>query len=153
MFFSHVCDSVHREGVFVPACTTGHMTGVSVQGGPCPGGSLSRGLSVQGVSVWGSLSRGSLSRGFLSRGSLSRGYLSGGLCPGCLCPGQSLSRAVSVQGVSVQGDPPTETLPLYGNARAVRILLECLLWLKLFFKIIRFSSAEGTFWKKYESKY
>ena len=32
--FTPVCDSVHRRGVSVPACTTGHMTrGVSVQYG------------------------------------------------------------------------------------------------------------------------
>ena len=43
--FSQVCvkNSVHRGGVSVPACTTGHMTrgslsrGVSTQGGLCQG--------------------------------------------------------------------------------------------------------------------
>ena len=41
---------------------------------------------------------------------------------GCLCPEGSLSRrGVSVQGDLCQGDP------LYGNMRAVRILLECIL--------------------------
>ena len=91
--------------------------GVSVQGGLCPGGSLSGGLS-RGVSVWRDLCPG---------GSLSRG----------LCPVGSLSIGVTVWGVSVlgrslsnsgfcQGDPPTEN-PLYGNARAGRILLECIL--------------------------
>ena len=41
-----------------------------------------------------------------------------GLCPGVggLCPG----------GVSVRETPPTETPP-YGNVRAIRILLECIL--------------------------
>ena len=61
------------------------VQGVSVQGGLCPGGSLSRGVSVQGaslsrgVSVQGaSLSRGvSVKGGSLSRGSLSTGSLSG----------------------------------------------------------------------------
>ena len=40
----------------------------------------------------------------------------GGLCPGGLCPGGSLSGRVSIR----------ETPP-YGNERAVRILLECIL--------------------------
>ena len=46
--FSEACvkNSVPREGVFVPACTTGHMT---TEGGLCPeGGYLSGAVSVQG---------------------------------------------------------------------------------------------------------
>ena len=88
-----VCDSVHRVGVSVPACTTGHITeGVPVQRGLYPGGSLSRGVSVHGGSLSRGISvqRGSLSRGGLfPEGSLSRrdlfpegGSLSGGLCQG-----------------------------------------------------------------------
>ena len=63
----------------------------SIQGGLCPGGSLSggtslprgvyireRGVSVQGVSIWG-------------RGSLSMGIsVWGRLCPGVLCQGEPL---------------------------------------------------------------
>ena len=72
--------------------------------------------------------------------------MQGGLCPGGLCPGglfpgisvqgglclgrvsgwgvsvQGSLRGVSVQGGLCQGDP----LP-YGNVRAARILLECIL--------------------------
>ena len=113
--FTPVCDSVHR--------------GVSVQGGvSAQGGSLSKGE--------GSLSKGegSLSKG---EGSLSKGDL----CPGALCPrGVSVQGGgVSVQGVSVQGGSlfrgqrglcPGGSLsgrPLYGNVRAVRTLLECIL--------------------------
>ena len=65
------------------------------------------------------MTRGSLSRGSLSRGSLSRGLsvqgdvCPGGLCPGGLCPGGSLL-----------GNPLP---PSYGNERAVRILLECII--------------------------
>ena len=44
-----------------------------------------------------------------------------GLCRGGLCPW-----VVSVWGGLCQGTPPRET-PLYGNERAVRILLECIL--------------------------
>ena len=48
--FTPVCHSVHRVGVSVQACTTGHMTrgvsvqgrGVSVRGGLCLGWSLSQ---------------------------------------------------------------------------------------------------------------
>ena len=88
----NLCTSIHHryhdqgvpvQGVSVPACITGHMTG-GLSGGLCPGGegSLSRGVSMQG-----------------------------GLCQGGLCLG----------GISVR-----ETLPtLYGNERAVSILLEC----------------------------
>ena len=74
--------------------------GVSVWGGPCPGGlcpgrSLSRWVSVQGslsrgVSVQGSLCpRGSLSRGLCPWGvSVLGGLCLGGLCPwGGLCHG------------------------------------------------------------------
>ena len=89
-------------GVSVPACTTGHMTGVSVQGisvwrvsvqgiylgGLCLGESV-QGVSVQEVSVQGGsmsrgvcVQRGSVQGGSLSRRALSSGSLSGGLCPG-----------------------------------------------------------------------
>ena len=59
--------------------------------------------------------------------------LKGGLCPGGLCPVGSLSRGVSVQSglcperVSLKGGLCQGDLPLYGNVRAVRILLECIL--------------------------
>ena len=86
-------------GVYVPACTTGHMTGGGgfCPGGLCPGslypgGSLFRGVSVQ---------RGYLSQGFLSRETVSRGR---GLCRGGgLCPG----------GVSVRETPSTVTSGQY----------------------------------------
>ena len=60
------------------------------------------------VSVQGGLCRGSLSGGSLSMGISVWGVsVHGGLCPGGLC----------------LGDPP----PPYGNERAVRILLGCIL--------------------------
>ena len=77
--------------------------GVSVQGGLCPGGSLSRGVSVQG-----SLSTGFLSGRFSVRSWVSvwRWSLSGGgLCPRGLC---------------LMGIPE----PLYSKQRAVRFLKE-----------------------------
>ena len=85
------------------------------------GGLLSRGVTVQ----VGSLSRGSLSRGVFS--------VHWGLCPGGidLCPVGSLSR-VSVQGESLSKgvsvrETPLDKGPLYGNERAIRILLEGIL--------------------------
>ena len=118
----------------VPACTTCHMTRGSLQG-----------VSVQGVSVRGIeglLFKGCLSRGLCPVTSLSRGvsvqgilYL-GGLCLGGVCPGESLSRGLgslsrglgSLSRGSMLGRPRwTEPSPLYGNERAVRILLECIL--------------------------
>ena len=105
---------------------------VSVRGGVCLGrgvsiwkeGSLSgEGVSVSGgVSVWGGglcPREGSLSgEGVCVWGSQP----GGGLCPrewslvqGGLCPGSL------VQGGLCHRDPP------YGNERAVRILLECIL--------------------------
>ena len=115
-----VSHSVHR-GVYVPACTTGHMTrGISVWGGG--GGSLSRGVSVQdlGVSVqdWeisvqggGSLSRvGDLCPGW-GRVSVQGG---GGSCSGWgggLCPGWGRT---SVQGgVSVQRGRGVYPVPVW----------------------------------------
>ena len=99
----HRCLSVQREGgVSVVSVQGGLCPGRSLSGvfflggGLCPGGSLSR----QGVSVHGDLCPG---RGVSAQGGLCSG---GGLCPG---------------GVSVR-----ET-PKYGNERAVRILLECIL--------------------------
>ena len=78
VMFSQACakNSVHGEGVSVPACTTGHMTreGVPVQGGLCPGG-----LCPGGLCPSGSLSRSV----FFHRGPLSGGGVSvqgEGLC-------------------------------------------------------------------------
>ena len=121
VMFLHLC-VILFTGVSVPACTTGHMTrGVSVQEESLlEGVSLSGGwVSVQGVSVqWESLSRRvSVQRGSLCGvsvlGSLSEGSLSRG---GSLCPGGSLLRR----------PPGQRPHPLYGNNRAVRILLECI---------------------------
>ena len=99
-----VSHSVHRrEGVSVPACTTGHMTWGSLFGWVSV-----QGVSVQGVSVWGGVS---------VQGVPVRGVsVQGGLC-----------LMVSVQGVSVRETPQTET-PLYGNERVLHILLECILF-------------------------
>ena len=59
---------------------------------------------------------------------------------GGLCLGGSLSRGVSVQGGwgLCQGDPLPRQRPPYGNERAVRILLECILvhYLRNFFSLI-----------------
>ena len=96
--------------------------GISAQGGVCldgclnrwvlctrgwylsRGGSLSRRVSVQGVSVQREVS------------------VQGSLCTeGGLCPGESLYRGWSLSGGSLSGRPP------YGNVRAVRVLLECIL--------------------------
>ena len=61
-----------------------------MQGGFCPGESLSKGFFVQGeVSVWGVSVQGALGQGGLCLGSL---------CPGASVHGRSLYRAVSVQG-------------------------------------------------------
>ena len=109
--------------------------GVSVQGslclclaGLCPSGSLSkrslsRGISVQdglcpGVSFKGCL----CPEGSVQGMSLSRGFLSKSLCPG---------RGVSVHGVLYPGDSLLGRHPLYGNERAVRILLEWILVLTI----------------------
>ena len=78
------------------------------RGGLCPGevsvrgGFLSRGWGK--VSVWG--------------GSLSRGWGEG------LCLEGSLSGGVSLR---CRQRPDRDPPPLYGNERAVRILLECIL--------------------------
>ena len=94
-----------------------------------------------------SLSRGVSVQGDLCPGGLCPGGSLGCLCPGGLCPGGgSLSRKVSVQGVyaqegvsicraSVQGGSLSKggslsERPPYGNMRAVRILLECILVLR-----------------------
>ena len=93
--------------------------GISVRG------SLSRGVSVwRGVSVQGGLCLGGLSRG-ISGGE--EGLCPGGLSPGegGLCPGVSVWGSLS-RGVSVRETP-------YGNERALRILLECILVNKLWF--------------------
>ena len=90
-------------------------------------------LSTGGES-W-SLSRGSLSRGVSVHVSLSRGvYVQGGLYSGCLCPGD-LCLGVSIQEDSLSGRPPCpletpsdrDPSSPYGNERALRILLECIL--------------------------
>ena len=79
---------------------------VSVQGGFCPGDSLSGGS--------------------LSGGLCPGGLHPGGLRPGGLCPGGSLSRGVSVQGVSVQGVFLTETpLPLWTESQTHVKTLPC----------------------------
>ena len=65
----------------------------------------------------------------VSAPACTTGHMTGGvgLCPGGLCPGGSLfDGALCPGGVSVR-----ET-PLYSNARAVRILLECSLVLHMF---------------------
>ena len=83
----------------------------------------------QGISVQGGLHAG------------GRSPSGGGLCPGeCLCWGVSVQGTVSVQGVSVHGGGGSLSRgvsvwggslswrhPPYGNERAVRILLECIL--------------------------
>ena len=116
-----------RGGLSAPACITGHMTrgslsmrvsvqGVSLSGGLCPwrGVSVHGGgsLSMEGVSVHG----GGLCPW---RGSLSMEGVSvhgGGLCQRGLCPGDLC-----------QGDPhPPRERPPYGNERAVRIQVECI---------------------------
>ena len=118
--FTPVCDSVHRGslswGDLFPGgvCLEGSLNRwVLCTGGwyLSRGGSLSRRVSVQGgLCTEGGLCPGeSLYRGrSLSRGSLSRG----GLCTGGLW---------SLSGGSLSGRPP------YGNVRALRILLECIL--------------------------
>ena len=134
--------------------------GVLFPAGSLSGGSLSRGISVWGVSVQASLCSGGLCPGWslsrrclCPRGSQSRrgvsvwgvsvqGDLSpeGGLCLGGLCPGgsQFMREGVSVWGVvSVRETPRTKTPPPpYGNERAVRILLECILVWVLLTKLI-----------------
>ena len=95
--FTPVCNSVHiRDGVSVPACTTGHMT---------RRGSLTRGVSVERFSVLGSLSKGGLCLGGVS--------VQRQVCPGSLC-----------LGVSVQGGFSLRETPSYGSEQAVRTLLE-----------------------------
>ena len=80
------------------------MTGVSVQGGLCPG------VSVKGVSVQG---------GLCPEGSLSGGSLSRGLYQGDLCPGGLSSRGVSVQGGfclgTSLGRPPESEMSVYSS--------------------------------------
>ena len=109
-----VSHSVHRWCLCPSMYHRSHDQGISVQGGLC---------SIRSVS------RGSVSRGSVSGGSLSKG----GLCPEgvsvqrSLCPGGLCLEWVSIQGVSVQGDFPQTETPPYGNAWAVRILLEYIL--------------------------
>ena len=108
-------------------------------GGLCSGGSLSRGLCPGGgVFLWWSLS-GGLCLG----ASVQGGLCPGGLCvgvsvQGCLCPGGSLSMVGLCPWGSLSGGLcpggslsgglcPGDLDPLYGNKRAVRILLECIL--------------------------
>ena len=77
------------------------------------------------------MSRG---RGSLSGVSVEVGLCPGGLCPGGLCPGGSLSRVrgslYRVRGSLSRGSlsgRPLDRDPPYGNVRAVRILLKCIL--------------------------
>ena len=66
----------------------------------------------------------------------------GGLCPGGVCPGGFFLQGVSVQGVSVQGDSVQGVYvqgglcqgyrPPYGNIRAIRVLLECIVFFEHF---------------------
>ena len=107
----HWCLSVHKGGLSL--CLGGSLSWgwslsrrVSVWGSLCPVGSLSGGVSVQGwrVSVQGVSVQG-------------------------LCPGESLSRGSLFGGCLSRGVSFME-IPLYGNERAIRILLECILVLK-----------------------
>ena len=69
--------------------------------------------------------------------SLSGGGLCLGVSGGSLSGG-SLTRGSLTRGVSVRGDPP------YGNERAVRILLECILvWLILSTKVSMILTCRG----------
>ena len=95
--------------------------GILCLGGLCPGGSLPRGLCLGGSLV-------------------QVGLCPGGLCMGVSLQGESLSKGglclgVSVWGVSVWvvlcrggllGRPLWKETPMYGNERAVRIILECI---------------------------
>ena len=102
-----VCEGYVFTGVCLSTGESQSLSrGVSVLGGPCPGG-----LCLV-VSVQASLSRGSLIRGGLYPGvsvqgiSVQGGSLSwlGGLCPeGSLCPWGSLYRGVSVKGSLSRG--------------------------------------------------
>ena len=67
-------------------------------------------------------------RGHLCPGRVSvlGGLHLGGLCPGGSLSRGSLSRWVSVGGRSVQGGS-LSGIPPYGNERAVRIIMECIL--------------------------
>ena len=85
--------------------------GVSVQGGLRPGG-LCKGVSVQG----GSLSR----EGCLCLGR----WVS--VQGGGFCPGRSLSRGSLSRGSLSSGELCHRDRP-YGNERAIRIQLECIL--------------------------
>ena len=90
------------------------------EGGLCPS-IHHRSHGQEGLCLRGSLSRG----GLCSGGSLSRGVsVQGGLCLMSLCP---------------WGDP-RQRPPLYSNARALRILLECILVL-IFFQMGKFSES------------
>ena len=103
------------------------------------GGGLG-GVSVQGVSVWGgfTVQGGSLTRGSLfRRGSLSRGVSVQGVSVWGVYVWLSLSRVVGslFRRVSVQGGLCLgESLlgrPPYSNEQAVRILLECILVVRI----------------------
>ena len=155
----HRCLSVHRgsrslsRGVSV-------QEWVSVQVGLCPGR-----VSVQGVSVWQGLCQGRISiqgvgvcpGGVSVQGGFCLGALWQDLCPGGLCPGRISVQGVglfpgvvSVQGGSLSGGVVWSTgvsvqggslsggggEPQYGNVRAVRILLECILVQDYFWCII-----------------
>ena len=76
------------------------------------------------------------------------------LCLGSLHPGGSLSRGVSAQGVFVQGISVQGGLcPPYGNERAVRILLECILVLILILlTLVEFFDLEFNFIPQHPNK-
>ena len=63
--FLHLCVILFTEGVSVPACITGHMTGGP--GGSLSGESLSRGVSPGGLVLWVSVQRGLCLAGSLSK--------------------------------------------------------------------------------------
>ena len=100
--FTGVCLST--MGVSVSFWGGGLHPGGLCPGGLCPGGSPSR----RGLCKGGSLSREVSDQG---------GFLSGGV---------SVQAGVSVRGGLCQGDS-LDRDPPYGNERAVRILLECIL--------------------------
>ena len=119
------CDRPQRQGnVFTAVCDSVH------RGGLCLGESLSRGGLYPGG--------GSLSRGGPRPGGVS--VQEGGFCPGGVSVGGwgllggSFSRGSLSRGVSVQEDHQ------YGNVQALSIILECILVIFSFTKLI---SPEG----------
>ena len=115
------------QGVYVQ----GSLSRGSLTGGLCPGGLCGSlwGVSAPRVSVQEVSSQGVSVRGSLS-GGLCPGGFCGGLYPGISAPGVSVQEVPGNWGLcsggSLQGIPWTQ-IPLYGEERAVRILLECFL--------------------------